>query len=156
MWTNVMDIKDVNKITVFTDKLKPFNFNSIDVVDNQLIATKFTSDGYIKVKVSDTKWLIEEATTGSIVGRLLNEDNAISELHLILGSYSAFKLKQRTKVVNSLISKLIDTHLIIDDYDLDTLNVLDRTEVNVKFALLKQIVELKKQLIDIIDNENNS
>ena len=67
----------------------------------------------------------------------------------MLGSYSAFKLKQRTKVVNSLISELINSHLIIDDYDLDTLNVLDRTEVNVKFALLKQIVELKKQLIDI-------
>ena len=144
-----MDIKDINKIKVFTDKLKSFNFNTIEIVDNELSATKITSTGHIKVKVSDTKWLIEEATTGSIVGRLLNEDNAISELHLMLGSYSAFKLKQRTKVVNSLINELINSHLIIDDYDLDTLNVLDRTEVNVKFALLKQIVELKKQLIDI-------
>ena len=35
-----MDIKDINKITELVDKLKPFNFNSIDVVDNQLIATK--------------------------------------------------------------------------------------------------------------------
>ena len=149
-----MDIKDINKIKVFTDKLKSFNFNTIEIVDNELSATKFTSNGYVRVIVKGYKWIIEEATIGSIVGRLLNEDNAIRELHLILGGFNEFRLTQRTKVVNSLISELIDTHLIIDDYDLDTLNVLDRTEVNVKFALLKQIVELKKQLIDIIDNEN--
>jgi hypothetical protein len=51
MWTNVMDIKDINKITELVDKLKPFNFNTIEIVDNELSATKFTSNGHVRVIV---------------------------------------------------------------------------------------------------------
>ena len=46
-----MDIKDINKIKVFTDKLKSFNFNTIEIVDNELSTTKFTSNGHVRVIV---------------------------------------------------------------------------------------------------------
>jgi hypothetical protein len=144
---------DIKQLIEFTDKVKSFNFNTIDIVNNQLTATKFTDTKVVRVVVVGNKWLIETTINDTTNGRLLNEDNAIRELHLLLGGYNEYRRKAILKTVNTLILELVNKY-DVNDNELATVNLLNVTESDIKFALLKQIVELKKQLIDIIDNEN--
>jgi len=152
-----MDIKYINEITVFADKLKPFKFNTVDLIDDKLIAVKLTDVGSVKVIaprdswVDDKRWLIQQTNNTVVTEHCFHEHNAIAELHLLFGNYKEYYAKQQNKKFNERIIELINRSNVTD------LNLTITLEDNsVKSYMLKQIVQLKRELVQLIDNEDNN